>query len=180
MCTKVHIHSIKLKIWFSHRRKLSSFFSFFLFLNNFLQLYCPNGISPMGNSGRFPRGKSAATESRYPTDGACWVFYCFYNPPKSDIDYRIFNVRTDVNNACDCTRAVYGHCKRVCTISWLWEKKNPLPHRGIEPASAACRSDALSTELHPCLLVCIMFRTSAEVIFSETAVAQYSYYPTYT
>ena len=29
-----------------------------------------------------------------------------------------------------------------------WEK-NPLPHRGIEPASAACRSDALPTELTP-------------------------------
>ena len=27
----------------------------------------PNGISPMGNSGCFPRGKPAATESRYPT-----------------------------------------------------------------------------------------------------------------
>ena len=40
---------------------------------------------------------------------------------------------------------VYGHRKRVCTESWLWEK-NPLPHRGIEPASAACRSDALPTE----------------------------------
>ena len=29
-----------------------------------------------------------------------------------------------------------------------WEK-NPLPHPGIEPASGACQSDALSTELHP-------------------------------
>ena len=28
-------------------------------------------------------------------------------------------------------------------------RKNILPHRGIEPASAACRSDALATELHP-------------------------------
>ena len=27
-------------------------------------------------------------------------------------------------------------------------KKNPLPHQGIEPASAECRSDALPTELH--------------------------------
>ena len=36
----------------------------------------------------------------------------------------------------------YGHCKRVCTESWLLEK-NPLPHRGIEPAPAACRSNAL-------------------------------------
>ena len=28
-------------------------------------------------------------------------------------------------------------------------EKNPLPHRGIEPASAACRSDTLRTELDP-------------------------------
>ena len=28
-------------------------------------------------------------------------------------------------------------------------KKNPLPHRGIEPASSECRSDTLATELHP-------------------------------
>ena len=33
----------------------------------FLQLYCPNGISPMGNSGCFPRGKPAATGSCYQT-----------------------------------------------------------------------------------------------------------------
>ena len=38
---------------------------------------------------------------------------------------------------------VYGHCKRVCTESWLWDK-NPLPHRGIQPASSACRTDALT------------------------------------
>ena len=57
----------------------------------------------MGNSGRFPRGKPAATGSRYQTDGACWVFQCFCNPPNSDMDRGIFNVHTDVN-ACDCTR----------------------------------------------------------------------------
>ena len=32
--------------------------------------------------------------------------------------------------------------------SCLWEK-NPWPHRGIEPASASCWSNALPTELHP-------------------------------
>ena len=41
----------------------------------------------------------------------------------------------------------HGGCtdahNRVFTESWLWEK-NPLPHRGIEPASAAWRSDALT------------------------------------
>ena len=60
-----------------------------------------------------------------------------------------FNVRTDVVvNACDCTQGLCRHHKRVCAESWLWEK-NPFPHRGIEPASAACQSDALPTELHP-------------------------------
>ena len=28
-------------------------------------------------------------------------------------------------------------------------EKTPLPHRGTDPASAACRFDALPTELHP-------------------------------
>ena len=41
-----------------------------------LQLYCPNRTSPTGNSGRLPRGKPATTESRYPSYGACWVFWC--------------------------------------------------------------------------------------------------------
>ena len=41
---------------------------------------------------------------------------------------------------------VYGHRKRVCTESRLWEKD---PHRGLEPVLGACRSDAVSTELHP-------------------------------
>ena len=43
---------------------------------------------------------------------------------------------------------MYGHRKRVCTESWPWEK-NPLPHRGIEPAPVACRSNALPTGPHP-------------------------------
>ena len=34
--------------------------------------------------------------------GACWVCLCCQNPPNSDMDYRIFIMRTDVN-ACDCT-----------------------------------------------------------------------------
>ena len=72
------------------------------------------------------------------------MFECFHNPLTSDIDYGIFNVRSDVS-ACDCTRGCTDTCTRVCTENWLWEK-NLLPHRGIEPA--ACRSDALPTELH--------------------------------
>ena len=40
----------------------------------FLPVYCPIGISLKGNSGCLPRRKPAATKSRYPTYGACWVF----------------------------------------------------------------------------------------------------------
>ena len=63
----------------------------------------------------------------------------------------IFNVRTDVVDARDCTLGLYGHRKRVCTGSGLWEK-NPLWHRGLEPASVLRRTyqlDVLPTELFP-------------------------------
>ena len=102
----------------------------------------------MGDSGRFPRGKPAATESRYPTYSACWVFQWFHNPPNSGMDTRIFNVLTDVC-ACDCTR----DCTDTIRKSLHWKltlgEKSLAAHRGIESASAACRYDALPTELHP-------------------------------
>ena len=61
------------------------------------------------------------------------------------MDCEIFNGHTDVN-ACDCA---WG-CMDTETESALkvdWEK-NPLPHTGIKHVLAACRSDALPTELH--------------------------------
>ena len=54
-----------------------------------------------------------------------------------------FNVHTD-GNACDCTQ----RCMDIERESALKVEENPLPHRGIKPASAACRSDAVLTELH--------------------------------
>ena len=66
-------------------------------------MYRLTRIYPTENSGCFPRGKPAVTESRYPAYGACWICRCFHNPPNFDMDYRIFDVRTDVN-ACGCTR----------------------------------------------------------------------------
>ena len=57
--------------------------------------------------------------------------------------FGVFNARTDAD-ACHCTRGLYEHRKTVCTGCWLWEK-NPLPHRGLEPASVlrvAFQSDA--------------------------------------
>ena len=49
------------------------FKSLLIFSPSFLQLYCVNGISPMGNSGCLPRRKPTATESLCPTYDACWV-----------------------------------------------------------------------------------------------------------
>ena len=93
----------------------------------FLQLYCPNGISPMGKSGCFPHGKPAAIVA-LPNLLCMLGFLCFHNSPNSDMDYRIFNVRTDVN-ACDCTQGCTDTRKRVCTESRLWEKKIPCRTR---------------------------------------------------
>ena len=47
----------------------------------------------------FP-GESQLPQSGYPTSSAYKVFKYFYNPLNSDMDYRIFNMSTDVN-ACD-------------------------------------------------------------------------------
>ena len=51
--------------------------------------------------------------------------------------FGIFNTRTNV----DASTAHGGGCtsehrREVCTESWLW-KKNPMSHRGVEPASEA-------------------------------------------
>ena len=54
----------------------------------------PLGFLLLGNSGRFPRGKAAATESRYPTYSACWVILVFPSIHRAlTWDYRIFYVR---------------------------------------------------------------------------------------
>ena len=100
-----------------------------------------------GNSGRLNRVRlQQPQEQCYPFLTVRAVFSCVQSKVWLPM-FGIFNVRTDVN-ACDCTRGLYGHRKRVCTESELWEK-NSLPHRGIEPASAACWFHALPTELPP-------------------------------
>ena len=70
------------------------------------------GISHMENLGRFPLGKPAATETSHATQlnsfkNACWVFWCFHNPPNCDMDYRIFNVHASFS--CVCVHTGVGH-----------------------------------------------------------------------
>ena len=79
------------------------------------QPYCSNGISPTGNLGCFP-GESQLQQSRaiqLTVYAGC--FKCFHNPLNSDMDYRIFNKRADVNAWCTdmVYTEVYGHRKRA-------------------------------------------------------------------
>ena len=49
-------------------------------------------LSLLENLGHLTSVLGKATAAREAS--ACWVFSCFRNPPNSDMDYRIFNVRT--------------------------------------------------------------------------------------
>ena len=92
------------------------------------------------------------------------------------MDYRICSVRKNVN-ACDCT-LMCPDTVRESALKVDWEK-NPLPHQEKEPALAACRSDALPTELHPhpcflfvCLFLCLfLFFVLFFVLFFSTAAS---------
>ena len=90
---------------------------------------------PHGKFGLLPPGKASCDRIALPKLLCMLGVLVFHNPPNSDMDYRIFNVRTDVN-ACVCTQGCTDTRKRVCNERSLWVK-NHLPHRGIEPASAA-------------------------------------------
>ena len=84
----------------------------------------------------FPRGKRAALVRRYPAVASfslCAVFSCFHNPPNSDIDYRVFNVRTPTSEHILLTRKNSHNCFLV-----LWT--------GFEPLVFGSRVDALPTE----------------------------------
>ena len=73
--------------------------------------YC---IIPCGKFGSPYLGKvQELQEQRYPFLSVCAVFLCVQTMAWLPA-FGIFNVRTDVD-ACDCTRVLYGHRKRVCT-----------------------------------------------------------------
>ena len=91
----------------------------------------------------FTRGKPAATESRHPTYGTC------HNPPSSDVDYGIFNVRTDVN-ACDCTRGCTDTV-RLRESALKVDSGRKIPCRTGESNLRLRRAGPMPypTELHP-------------------------------
>ena len=72
----------------------------------------------MWNSDCFPRGKRAALPSLGTTQCFCFflcaVFLCFRNPANSDMDCRIFNVRTFL---------------RVCIHTGVWGTPTTIQHK---------------------------------------------------
>ena len=96
----------------------------------FYTCFCPSENNfPWENSGRFPQGKPAATESRYLTlinyKVHAGSFSCFHNPPNSDMDYtRSSTCARDHSYACAYTRGVaWAHRQRVSTTFLTRGKK---------------------------------------------------------
>ena len=109
-----------------------------------------SSLSREGNCGRLTRVRHSGRKSRT-IHSYQWVKHFRVSRPVVWLAvFGIFNVRTDVEE-CDCTRVLYGHRRRVCTETWLWEK-NILPHRGLEPATVlrlAFQRNAVAAELFP-------------------------------
>ena len=71
-------------------------------------------IDPFGKFGSPSPDKAEQwPEQRYSFLPMCAVFFCVQTMLWLPV-FAIFNVHTDVD-ACDFTRGLYGHCKRVCT-----------------------------------------------------------------
>ena len=117
------------------------------FLLIFFQLFCPKWDFSHGKFGWLSPGKASCDRVKLPYLRCILGVLEFHNPPKSEMDYMIFNVDTDVN-ACDCIRGCTDTIRESALKFWLWEK-HPLLHKRIQSVLAACRSDALPTELHP-------------------------------
>ena len=84
---------------------------------------------------------------------ACWVFSCYRDPPKSDMDYRIFNVRTRSSYACVYTHGGWAHRQRVSTTFVTPTSKTNMFKSQINEVAAAC-GKLLRTKSH--YFVCLI------------------------
>ena len=125
-------------------------FFFFLYLFTFYNCIVPIGFLSCEIQVAFP-GKSQLRQSRATQPKVhvgCFIVSIIH--PTLTWTAGSYNVCTDVN-ACDCTQGCTDTVRESALKVDSGEGGGifPSPHRGIEPASAACRSDALPTELHP-------------------------------
>ena len=109
-----------------------------IFLNHtFLRCICRTGQIkkpknqydfpvPLGKFGLPSMGKAEQLqEQRYPFLSVCAVFSCVQTMAWLPV-FGSFNVHTHVE-ACNCTRGLYWHRKRVCTGSWDADSGRKIP-----------------------------------------------------
>ena len=88
---------------------------------------------------------TAAVRAALPSPtSACWVFSCFRNPLNSDMDYRIFNMRT-WSFVCVRIHAGVGHTDSE-SAQHFFTLKNSWRGRGLNPGSLDLELNALPTE----------------------------------
>ena len=88
---------------------------------------------------------TAAARAALPSPiSACWVFSCFRNPPNSDMDYRIFNVRTWPFLSVHMHTGGWAHRHRVSTT--FLTRKNSI--------SFSCAPDRIQTWVMECEVRC--------------------------
>ena len=77
-------------------------------------------IIPFGKFGPLDLGKAtAAARAALPSPtSACWVVLCFHDPPNSDTELRIFNMRT-WSFLCMCIHMGVGHTNESAQHFWL-------------------------------------------------------------
>ena len=76
-----HIHSIVFLVFFKCSRRLADV------------LAISSGCLTHERDQRYAATGARSTVFNHIEIHACWVFWCFCNPPNSDMDYRIFIVR---------------------------------------------------------------------------------------
>ena len=124
-----------------------SFFLFFFYNCIFLLGFLPSEIR-VAFHGESQLRQSRATQPK--VHAGCFSV-SIINPTNSDMNYRVFNVRTDAN-ACDCTR---GCTDTIRESALKVDSGRKIPSR--------TRSDALPTELHPhphplnSICLCLMY-----------------------
>ena len=92
----------------------------------FRLLFPPLHFIPFGKFGPPYLGKAtAAARVALPSPtSACWVFSWFRNPPHSDMDYRIFNVRTWSSVCMHKIHTGVGHTDESAQHFWLRKTLN--------------------------------------------------------
>ena len=82
---------------------------------HFIFIFIDHSIYPLLKFGSSYLGKAtAAARAALPIpNSACGIFVC----PNKGMAANAWDLKRAHVNACDCTRGLYGHRKRVCTES---------------------------------------------------------------